>query len=90
MALAGLIFLLATRRFSSFLLLTLNLVLVIDCATFVMFEYYFEGDRSLFGWSLSINSTFDLSAHTIVMFAYSKVILELNALMDKEVILSNS
>jgi hypothetical protein len=58
--------------------------------TFVLFEI-FELDQSPdFSWSLSINTGADPLSHWIVAYTYIKVILELNALLDKDILLNNS
>jgi len=38
---------------------------------------------------LSMNTSTDTISHWIVAYAYMKVILELNALLDKEILLNN-
>ena len=89
LAFGGLIFLFLTRRHRNLLLITLNMVILVDCVTFILFELYQQTGSPHFAWSLSINTSADTLSHYIVAFAYIKVILELNALLDKDILLNN-
>ena len=90
-ALAGLTFVVVTKRYNCILLL-LYIAVLVDTVTFVAFENFSaqHPNRPLFMTSLSINTAADELSHLVVSYAYLKVIIELNALMDKQIHLNNS
>ena len=89
-AISGLIFILVTKRYNA-ILLCLYFVVLIDTTTFVTLENYSiqHPYRPLFMTSLSVNTAADALSHLIVSYAYLKVIIELKALMDKQIHLKN-
>lgn len=67
------------------------MIIFLDCTTFVLFEMD-RGDperKSQFALSLSVNTSCDALAHWNVAYAYLIVILEIEALLDKETHMSN-
>jgi heme/copper-type cytochrome/quinol oxidase subunit 3 len=80
-----------TKRLSNYVLVALNTIILIDSTTFVLITYA-EG-KSKTTWmriALSINTSADELAHCAICYAYLKVIIELNALLDKQIHLDNS
>jgi hypothetical protein len=79
-----------TKRLSNYALLALNTLILIDSTTFVLMQYAEETSKTI--WiriTLSINTATDELAHWAICYAYLKVIIEMNALLDKRIHLDN-
>ena len=91
LSISALAFLIVTKRYKNTVLLLLTIAILVDCVTFIIFEYC-NGKKdkiTTFGIALSINTSSDEISHWIVSYAYLTVILEMEALLDKETHMSN-
>ena len=90
LSVTALAFVLLKKRQTTILVL-LYLAVFFDAANFVSLEFFdsYDKDRPLFMASLCANTSLDELAHLIVCYCYLKVIIDLNALMDKSIHLDN-
>lgn len=91
LAFFGLIYVIVTKRWRNYILLILNAVILVDCLTFIIFEKNNGKPDKLetFGIALSINTSSDMISHWTVSYVYLTVILEMEALLDKETHMSS-
>lgn len=78
------------NKHSNFILVTYCIALIGDGVTYVLQTYYETARKhNPFQYTLAPNTTFDCTAHLLISCSYIKVIIEINALFDKQVHLKN-